>query len=392
MRHDQSSRSPIVPGSIDFVLVDDLDPNPYQPRLRPHTEASLGDLIPDMREFGFRAAIQVRKNPHDPAGRPQIVAGHRRVAAAKIVGIKKIPVQFVDLTNEQMEQSALRENLLREDLTPWEEAVALGRLRNRGMTYHQIAAFVGKSVGWVQNRLTLLQTEGALREAAMAHPELLTAINTLMLLDPADRESLFERVRKGELNVEDLRALVRAKRDGLRWLASTVPPREARSTEVAHEQPVVRTGQPATTTTVTDDAGATPLAVVRENPADNPEGQAVGLTVDNGVDGWDDVAAQPTDRATARRLATDLPLGESPTGPVLRLLTPAESSPDEATAPLPDEHWRAANAEMLRYAEAFVVGLRTRVEQTSPRRYTAAERRRFRQLRQDIVDILVVVT
>jgi ParB family chromosome partitioning protein len=220
-----TSAKPPVPGLPQPVPIDWLGPNPYQPRQRPLAEdAGIDALAEDMRRFGFRGALQARHDPQNPQGKLQLVFGHRRLEAARRAGLTTVPVQVVAYTDEQMEQSALRENLLREDLTPWEEALALQRLRDRGLTYHQIGDFVGKSVGWVQNRLALLKTEGALREAAMHHPDLLTVITTLLHLPPADREALLERVRAGALNVEDLRVLVRAKREAERRReAETLP-------------------------------------------------------------------------------------------------------------------------------------------------------------------------
>jgi ParB family chromosome partitioning protein len=189
-----------------MVMLESLRPNPYPPRLRPvEDDAALAALVADIAQYGFRGAIEVRRDPADPAG-------HRRVAAAKRAGLTRVLAQFVDLDDDQMRQSAIRENLLRQDLTPWEEAVFLQGLRDDGLTYDGIAAYVGKSKGWIQNRLRLLTLEGPLREAAMTEPELLTVLNTLLFLAPADREALFARVKAGELNVADLRALVHAER------------------------------------------------------------------------------------------------------------------------------------------------------------------------------------
>jgi ParB family chromosome partitioning protein len=216
-----------------MVMLESLRPNPYQPRLHPiEDDAALAALVADIKEYGFRGSIEVRRNPADPAGHPQIVAGHRRVEAAKRAGLTRVPAQFVDLDDAQMQQSAIRENLLREDLTPWEEAVFLKRLRDDGLTYDQIATYCGKSTGWVQNRLRLHNLEGPLLEAAMTDPELLTALNTLLFLDPDDREALFARVQAGELNVEDLRNLVKARRRARRAEEEAITPGGGRRIDV----------------------------------------------------------------------------------------------------------------------------------------------------------------
>jgi ParB family chromosome partitioning protein len=204
---------PVVRGRPQEVELATLRPNPFQPRLRSfEDDPGLAALVDDIRQHGFRGTIEVRRDPADPAAHPQVVAGHRRVEAAKRAGLTRVLAQFVEFTDDQMKQGAIRENLLREDLTPWEEAVFLQGLRNDGLSYDEAAAYCGKSVGWVQNRLRLLTLEGSLREAAMTEPQHLTVLNTLLAFEPAEREALFAQVKEGKLNVEDLRALVRAKR------------------------------------------------------------------------------------------------------------------------------------------------------------------------------------
>ena len=203
-------RRPFVPvtvvrGRPQEVELAAVRPNPYQPRLRTFTDyPGLASLVDDLRKHGFRGTTEVRRNPADPAG-------HRRVEAATRAGLTRVLAQFVAFTDEQMRQSALRENLLREELTPREEAVFLQGLRADGLTYDEIAAYVGTSKGWVQARLRPPALEGPLRAAAMADPARFTVLSTLVSLDPSEREARFARVQAGELGVEDLRALVRSR-------------------------------------------------------------------------------------------------------------------------------------------------------------------------------------
>src|SRR5262245_21889382 len=208
---------------VSSLPIDALEPNPFQPRLA-IAEPELAALTADMDVYGFRGSIEVRP-PREQGGRYQIVAGERRWRAwqrsQKCRG--SIPVQIVDYTDAEMRQSAIRENVLREDLTPWEEALAIAPLQQEGMSVRKIAEFVGKSKGWVQGRLTLLRLpEGPLRDAARADPESMTLPKTLMLLPENERDHLFARVKSGELNEEDLRALIRAKREGIRRLEASV--------------------------------------------------------------------------------------------------------------------------------------------------------------------------
>jgi ParB/RepB/Spo0J family partition protein len=410
----------VVRSRPEFVELSTLDPNPFQPRLRPiEDDPELDAMVADIRRNGFRGTIEVRKNPDDPImGRPQIVAGHRRAWAAKKAGLTRILVQWVSFTDEQMEDSALTENLIRQDLTPWEEAIALQRQREKGRTYEEIATLMGKSKGWIQNRLRLLTLEGPLREAAIAHPEMLTVLNTLLALDEADREPLFARVQEGELNVEDLRSLVRAQRRGLKRLESSIMPDGGRRIDVSLEaqrmraataavaEPIVGAErEPAQRDAVWENlkarAGEAPyvppsLPVAVENPHDNPEGMATGLTVDNGIDSAEDLiadlAANPTDPAIARDIAANITVG--PNG----IVAPTRQMVDDA-----DSHWRSSvvgksseevqdeyNLEFYRTLGGVVTHMRRNVERTTPARMTAEMRKAIRQYKRDINDLLVI--
>src|SRR5262245_17271672 len=126
---------------MSSLPIDALEPNPYQPRLA-IDEGDLLPLIADMDQYGFRGAIEVRK-PREHHGRYQIVAGERRWRAwqrsRKCTG--SIPVQIVDFSDDQMRQSAIRENVLRTDLTPWEEALAIEPLHQERMSVRKIAEY-----------------------------------------------------------------------------------------------------------------------------------------------------------------------------------------------------------------------------------------------------------
>jgi ParB/RepB/Spo0J family partition protein len=325
------------------IPIDWLGPNPFQPRLRPLAEDEAIDALAEaMRQSGFGGSLEARHDPRDPQGKLQIVSGHRRLEAARRAGLATIPVRIVEYTDEEMGTGALRENLLRKDLTPWEEAVALQRLRDRGKTYDEISKIVLRSKGWLQNRLQLLKLEGPLREAAMAHPEMMTVLNILLLLEPDARQSLFDRVRTGELNVEDLRALVRAKREAERRREQAILPGGGMRIDV-------------------------PLAQ-----------QSTSATPDRPEPGSPQTPGPGTRRRTSRPRQIDRH-GKSPGGP----------PPTTGEPPLSPE---AANARAMAGLAVGLVALRRLVARPEFAALTPEERRAFRDDIQAIIDLLDPLT
>ena len=123
-------------GSEFELPLDDLSPNPYQPRSSLSEEA-LGELVASIREHGLLQPLVVRSRD---AGW-EIVAGERRWRALKLLGWKSAPVIVRDLTDEQMLLVALVENLQREELSALEEARSYQQLADQfGLTQQKIAA------------------------------------------------------------------------------------------------------------------------------------------------------------------------------------------------------------------------------------------------------------
>jgi ParB/RepB/Spo0J family partition protein len=399
MTHDSPSRpldTPLPRGPILPIPLADLDPSPVWARLVPlEADEGLGALVRSIAEDGFRGCIEVRPDPKGRPGRYQIVAGHRRVEAARLAGLTSVPAQVATLSDDQMRRRWIRENLLRADLTPWEEAAFLLGLREKGMTYDEIAEEVGKDPAWVRGRLDLPTLVAARPEAAWDADTLPDILTALWALEPHEREPLRERLRSGELSVGELSSLVAARRTTLRRLVSTVsPPGSRQSGDPDQDADALEATAPARRHRRT----------VAENPADNPEGIAAGWTVDNGVATWADLARQleehPTNRETARALARNIaidrltppptPIGEAPgwrgTEPeILR-------TEDQAAAPPTLAQKQAANRAFLRVVAEAGDAIRQAVERTHPGLLTPEERRVFRALRQDLADLTVVVT
>lgn len=144
--------------------VDDLQPNPLQPR-GVITPDSLMELVDSVREHGVLEPLVVA---HTPAGY-QIVAGERRWRAAKVAGLKTVPVLVRETSPKGMLEMALVENVQRTDLNPLERAKAFERLKEEfRLNTAEIAQRISKSSSYVSNSLKLLQLPDALKDGLLS--------------------------------------------------------------------------------------------------------------------------------------------------------------------------------------------------------------------------------
>ncbi|MDH3499879.1 MAG: ParB/RepB/Spo0J family partition protein [Acidimicrobiia bacterium] len=145
-----------------FLPVDQVVPNPQQPRQR-FDEEALDSLAASIREVGVLQPIVVR--PAGPDGSYVLVAGERRCRAARRAGLDDIPAMIRPAEDAPTTLAeALIENVQREDLSPLEEAAGYrALLEDFGMTHEIVAARVGKSRSAVSNTLRLLQLPAAIQ-------------------------------------------------------------------------------------------------------------------------------------------------------------------------------------------------------------------------------------
>lgn len=145
---------------IRQIQVSEVHPNPYQPR-RSFDEESLGELAASIREKGVLQPVTVRQKGQVF----ELVAGERRWRAAQLAGLSVIPAVIRQLSDREVMEIALIENLQREDLNPIEEAEAYEVLmREFDLTQEEVAKAVGKGRPTVANRLRLLRLPDAVRE------------------------------------------------------------------------------------------------------------------------------------------------------------------------------------------------------------------------------------
>ena len=146
-------------GSVLEVDVNDIDPNTNQPRQQ-FDEEKLQELAQSIMSYGIVQPIIVQKN----GDRYIIIAGERRYRAARIAGIKTVPVVIKEYSQQAFMEVSLVENLQREDLNPIEEAQAMRMLMDEhALTQEVLASRIGKSRSAVANTLRLLTLPEAVR-------------------------------------------------------------------------------------------------------------------------------------------------------------------------------------------------------------------------------------
>jgi ParB family chromosome partitioning protein len=141
-------------GGTRELPVDNIVPNPYQPRTQFDADA-IQELAASIKATGVLQPILVRRAPGSDGY--QLVAGERRLRAAIAAGMKGIPAIIRDVSDREMMELSLIENIQRENLNPIEEARAFQTLVERlGMTHDQISERVGKQRVSITNALRLL--------------------------------------------------------------------------------------------------------------------------------------------------------------------------------------------------------------------------------------------
>lgn len=193
---------------FEEVPVSAIRPNSHQPR-RNFSEASINELAASIREVGILQPLVIRATETGF----ELIAGERRLRAAKVAGLDRVPVLIRQTVESESMELALVENLQREDLNPIETAAAYQALMESfGLTKEQLAARLGKSRAAVTNTLRLVRLPGALQEMVVG--ELLTeghARALLALEDEGVMREVAERVASERLSVRKTEEIVRAR-------------------------------------------------------------------------------------------------------------------------------------------------------------------------------------
>jgi ParB family chromosome partitioning protein len=188
------------------VAIELLRRNPDQPR-RSFDEAELEELSASIREHGVLQAILVRPAP-GAKGEYQIVAGERRWRAAQRANLAAVPVLIRELTDGEVAEISIVENVQRADLNPLEEAMGYKALLERfGRTQETVAKTVGKSRSHVANALRLLNLPDSVREHISAGR--LSAGHARAIATSPDAEGLAKTIIEADLSVRQAEVLAR---------------------------------------------------------------------------------------------------------------------------------------------------------------------------------------
>ncbi len=145
--------------SIASIPISQVAPNPLQPRTV-FDATRLQELANSIETHGIIQPILVRRH----SGQYELIAGERRLRAAKLAGLSEVPAIVQDFTDERVLEVALIENIQREDLNPIETAQALDRLsREMNLSHEEIASRTGKDRTTITNMIRLLRLPGAVQ-------------------------------------------------------------------------------------------------------------------------------------------------------------------------------------------------------------------------------------
>lgn len=213
---------------IRQIPVSAIQPNPYQPR-RDFDEEGLQELAGSISEKGVLQPITVR----DMDQGFQLVAGERRWRAAQIAGLREIPALIRELSDREVMEIALIENLQREDLNPIEEAEAYQVLmREFELTQEQVAKAVGKGRPTIANRLRLLRLPEIVRRWVSGGELSPGHAKVLLMLDEERAIELGRRSVDEGWSVRQLEEYLQTK--------TTKTARSTRSPRLVQESPLLR--------------------------------------------------------------------------------------------------------------------------------------------------------
>ncbi len=220
-----------APAGIPAELsIDVIQPNRFQPR-REFDEAALEELRESIAQHGILQPVTVRDIG---AGKYELIAGERRLRAAKMAGLTTVPAIFRTANDAEMAEMALIENLQREDLNPIEEAHAYQRLLTEfKLSQEQLARRVARSRSAIANSVRLLRLAKEVQAfiangvLTMGQARPLLALETAAL----QREAA-EYIQEHELSARGVEALVKRLAKDPNALKKSAPPKEEKKPDI----------------------------------------------------------------------------------------------------------------------------------------------------------------
>ncbi|MDD5071615.1 MAG: ParB/RepB/Spo0J family partition protein [Patescibacteria group bacterium] len=187
-------------GKVLEVNPDKIQVNPMQPR-RQFADFNMDELVESIKEYGIIQPLVVTKKGDEY----ELIAGERRLRAAKNLGLKEVPVIVRDASSQRKLEMALVENLQREDLNPIEAALAYKKLADEfNLTQEEVAKRVGKSRSVISNCLRFLNLPEEVQQALVGGEISEGHAKYLIGLDgQAKQMALFKKILRHNLTVRD---------------------------------------------------------------------------------------------------------------------------------------------------------------------------------------------
>ncbi len=193
-------------GGVVMLKITEVEPNRQQPR-KTFNEDTLQELSESIRQYGVIQPLLVTKKE----GYFEIIAGERRWRAAKMAGVKEVPVIIKEYTKQQIMEISLIENIQRDDLNPIEEAEAYKRLLDEfQMKQDELAEKVSKSRTAITNAMRLLKLDERVKQ--MLIDEMLSTGHARTLLGLQDKDLQYElaqRIFEEKLSVREVERIVK---------------------------------------------------------------------------------------------------------------------------------------------------------------------------------------
>ena len=202
---------------VETLKITEVEPNREQPR-KNFNEDALLELSDSIKQYGVIQPLIVQKK----GDHYEIIAGERRWRAAKMAGIKEIPVIIKDYSDQQVMEISLIENIQREDLNPIEEAEGIRQMiETYGLTQEEVSKSVGKSRPYIANSLRLLRLPETVRKyvedgsLSTGHAKAIAAVS-----DEKKQIELAEVAIRDGLSVRQLEKLAQQDKSGVKTRSS----------------------------------------------------------------------------------------------------------------------------------------------------------------------------
>ncbi len=200
--------SEIAKESIQYIKIEDLIPNRFQPR-KSFDNEKINELAQSIKENGLIQPIVVRSDND----KYEVIVGERRVRAAKLADLSEIPAVIKDYSEEKLIELALIENIQREDINPIEEGLAYKMILERDrITQEELSKRIGKSRSYIANIIRILELPKIIQDnvsrgtISVGQAKALLAIN-----NKSGQEDLAKRIISENITVRELEGITRRK-------------------------------------------------------------------------------------------------------------------------------------------------------------------------------------